>query len=123
MGSFKNWLRFQEFSIGSDGMRDNTPADTARATNQVAGKYLANPQNATKVSDLAALGQQHTSAVTQPLMQMGANAIKFSPMIGKKTDAIHVASTLAGKLGIKNPGFKPPEPGKVSLMRKRMRRR
>lgn len=123
MGHFKQWLLAQEMTVGSDGVRDNTPVATAQATNTVANKFAANPQNSDIMSKISTVGSNHPSALRQPLLDAGAKAVMKSGAIGKQTSAPAVAAQLGSSLGIKPTkfGFQPPKPAQVNMMRKRMR--
>ena len=111
----------QEIKLGSDGMRDNAPAQTAQATQQVAQKWLANPHNADIAGNLMNTGTQHKSALNTSLMDAGARAVKSLPGVGKETDAANVASAIQTNLGLP-PVIKLPKPTQVRMMRRWMRK-
>ena len=117
MLKFKNWLQIQEKTLGSDGIRDNAPADTAQATQKAANKWLANPQNSDITSRLVTMGQSHKSALTQPLLDAGAKAVKFAGGMAKATDAPSVAGAIQTNLGLP-PVLKLPKIGQYKMMRK-----
>lgn len=118
MGNFKNWFDIQEKTVGSDGMRDNATTTTAQATQNVANKWLGNPQNSDTTSKLVTMGQNHRSALMQPLMKAGANAMKSSGVQAKGTDAPSVAGSIQNSLGLP-PVLKLPKVNQVKLMRKK----
>lgn len=121
MGAFKEWLRLQELSLGSDGIRDNAPTQTNNTTKAVASKWMSNPQNSDFTSNLVTLGQQHPSALNKPLMDAGAQAIKAAGTVGNQTTAPAVAQFMQTSLKLPQV-LPPPKPGAVKMMRRRMRR-
>jgi hypothetical protein len=117
MASFKTWLKIQEKTVGSDGIRDNTPTQTAQDTQAIASKWLGNPQNSVASSNLVQLGQSNKSALVHPLMNAGAQAIKFGGGLAKGTDAPSVAGAIQTNLGLPSV-IKPPKPTQVKMMRR-----
>lgn len=115
MGAFKIWLHAQETVLGSDGARDNAPAQTAKDTQVVANKWMSNPKNAPITSDLVTMGQSHRSALTQPLLKAGAQAVKFAGNFGKGVEAPAVAMNIQTNLGLPQV-IKPPKPTQVKMM-------
>jgi hypothetical protein len=122
MGSFKNWLLHNEIVLGSDGMRDNAPAQTAKDTSQVAQKWLADPATAKDQANLTNLGQAHRSALNTPLLKAGSDAIKLAgPTMTAGVDAPAVGFNIQNSLKLP-PILKPPTVKNVKMMRKGMRR-
>lgn len=122
MGAFKNWIRFQEIKLGSDGARDNQATQTADATAQVAQNWLGQDQNADVQGQLVQ-GGSNRSALAPKLLDAGADAIDTMPgNIAKQTTAPMVASFIQSNLGLPQV-VKPPKPGQVKMMRRHMRKR
>lgn len=117
MGSFKQWLQVQEITLGSDGRRDNTPTQTAQATQQVAANWMGNPQNSRAQGDLIGRGSQSPSVLPRQLMNAASTAIKTGPKnIVAQTDASQVGMALQNKLGLPSV-LKAPSPSQVKMMR------
>jgi hypothetical protein len=122
MGHFKQWFLMQELAMGSDGMRDNSPTQTAGATNQVIQTATANPQFSDEFAQLSTIGVANPSRATNLAMDLAARAIKGAPKtISGQTNAAQVAQGFSANLGLK-PNVVKVNPGKVRLMRRRMRR-
>lgn len=121
MGTFKDWL-LKELSLGSDGIRDNQPTQTAQATNKVAQNWLGSKSTVDQQTNLTNLGQTNTSALTKPLLTAGADALKLAgPTISGSVQAPDAAFQI--QTALKLPTIlKPPTPGKVKLMRRWMKR-
>lgn len=122
MGAFKNWLSLQEITMGSDGMRDNTPVQTSQATNQVVQGAMANPKFADDIARLSVLGVSNPSRTTNMGMDLATKAVDFAPRnVASQTNAANVLRGISTNLGMKPQAIKV-QPGKVKLMRRRMRR-
>jgi hypothetical protein len=117
MGKFKIWLA--EITVGSDGTRDNTPTQTAQATQAVANKWMANPQNADVLGQLTTVANQHPSALHTPLLDAGAKAVQKAGGMARATTAPSVAKTIGTNLGLPTNSMsfiKPPRPSQVKMM-------
>jgi hypothetical protein len=114
MGSFKNFLRLQEKTLGSDGVRDNAPTQTNQDTQAVADRWLGNPKNVDFTSNLLNIGRTNRSALTKPLLDAGAQAVKFSPLVAKGTDAPTVANAIQNTLNLPDV-LKAPKPTQVRI--------
>ena len=104
-------------TLGSDGARDNAPAQTNAATQKVAQKWLGDPKNATAASNMLSAGQAHRSGLGRQLLDAGASAVKRDGGVGSQTTAPAVASFIQNSM--KLPDVLPkPKPTVVKMMRR-----
>jgi hypothetical protein len=123
MGAFKNWLQFQELSIGTDGMRDNTATQTAQASMKVAQKFLGNRHHSDDVSNLITTAKSNRSALAGGIIDVAAKAIEFAPTtLRKQTTAPQVAGVIQNQLKLPQV-VPPPKPTQVKMMRRKMRKK
>lgn len=113
MGTFKQWLELQEITLGSDGVRDNTPTQTANATQQVAASWMGNPKNSQAQGNLIGVGAKSRSALPKQLMGAAAQAIQTGPRnMVAQTNASQVGKALQASLGLPSV-LKTPQPSQV----------
>jgi hypothetical protein len=101
MASFKQWIQIQEIAISSDGVTDNSPTQTAQATQQVAANWMGNPKNAAAQGGMVTMGTQNKSALSHDLMSAASSAIKTGPSPLKlQTNAPQVGMAIQKSLGL-----------------------
>lgn len=115
--NFKAWL-YDEITLGSDGTRDNTPVQTAQATNRASQLIQKNPDFSAQQSDLmgmagnpSALNKSFSSGVGNFFNKLPAN-------VAKQTNLGNVVSHIGQTSPIK--GLNIPKP--KMFMKKRMKK-
>lgn len=91
--SFKKWLNLQEISVGSDGVRDNAEVRTAQASEKIASKALNNPSNSEEIASITS--SKVNKSLRDNIMDIAARSTKKSGTIGKQTNGVKVASSIA----------------------------
>lgn len=122
--TFNEWLKIKvnEITLGSDGTRDNAPAQTSAATSQVAQKWLGNDANSDRQGSLISK-TGNRSVLGKDLLDIGAEAIDGAPnALAGQTTAPMVANFIQQNLGLPKV-LNVPKPTQVKMMRKRMRKR
>ena len=86
--SFKKWLYFQEVTLGSDGVRDNAPVQTAQNSQKIARAVLGDKINA---------GLKPNSG--KKIVRAAQNQTRVSGAVGVGTTVPRIADIVQQELG------------------------
>ena len=86
--SFKKWLYFQEVTLGSDGVRDNAPVQTAQNSQKIARAVLGDRRNA---------GLKPNSG--KKIISAAQNKTRASGAVGAGTTVPRIATIIQRELG------------------------
>lgn len=106
MTSFKEWLRFQEKTVGTNPSLDTNPVASNQAADDAATQLMAGANNAAQMANITTLGKGNPSRASKEMMTMVGGQFKsMPPKLTANTDPAAVARNVAAKLHLKLPGL------------------